>query len=234
MISSSFLRKRKTVPKFFHAVLLAIPLFALARPSPVKQEVEAFKPLTSAEQEILSVVRPVYESLEKDFVPRATKPCAFFEKYGKSLTVDLFNKYSKQLQDGCLLFGMGRYDSPPIIPEDVLTGDPTLFSLVKIFSPYQIEGDTIVEVRFWSEIKANTAPIDQDHGGAIVHLRKESGRWKISNIEACGFLKAKGFESLMDGPLCPGGGLDPRRAEQVDYRESLCKPKFPAHFELAR
>ena len=111
-------------------------------------------------------------------------------------------------------FGFQRLDDAALL-------DDHQYRLINIYKP-ELNGQTAtVEVRFWTVLAKDKDPLQQDHGGAVVSLKKEEGHWKIANLESVDLLGAEGFRPLIESyPTA----VNPQW-QDMDYKKSLSQPK---------
>lgn len=199
---------------------LDLPAFAVDRSSQARI-VKSTTPSTSDEKAVLIAVEEIYKFSSRDFIcvwgAKKVKGdfIAKFRRYFSDEIIEAFFKGNR----ACEVVGAARYGFVPL--DDPAMWSDRQYKLVRIEAPEVMGDKATVEVRFWTALDKERNPINQDHGGTILSLRKIDHQWKVSNLESTWILGGEGFHSLLDG--FPSATHE--EWKDMDYKDSLRRPR---------
>lgn len=200
--------------------LLELPAFAVDDSSQARI-VKSTVPSTLDEKAALTTVEKIYKFSSRDFIcvwdAKKVKGdfAAKFRRYFSDEIIEAFFKENK----ACEVVGAARYGFVPL--DDPAMWTDHQYKLVRIEAPEVVGDKATVEVRFWTALDKERNPLNQDHGGTILSLRKTGNQWKVSNLESTWILGGEGFHSLLDG--FPSAAHE--EWKDMDYKDSLKRPR---------
>lgn len=208
------------ISRFIVAVVLGLCI-TIGPAQAAGRKTEVPKAESADEKAVIDLVRTVYRIPTRQYICYwEAEPLKgdFIKKFSPYFTHQIVDRFFKNHKD-CNLVAEARYGGLP--SDDPRKWDDHQIVLLRLHKP-QINGSkAVMEVRFWSEHPPRgTDPLDHWHGGAIISLVVEGGRWRIANIESVDYLGALQFSSLIrDYP----DRYDPPWRD-ADYRKSLIHP----------